>query len=74
MKKESVQIIDSHVSHLKVKAPLLMFSISSGILSNMTTSFIKGVSEQVANDGLMKCLALPMIYVLLPIVILTLVL
>lgn len=73
MKEESVQNIDSDVNHLRVKAPLLMFALGSGILSSMTTSFIKGVSEQAADGGLVKCLALPMIYVLLALVGLSLV-
>jgi hypothetical protein len=45
LSNESVTSIDKNMNHFKAKTPLLMFVLGSGILSSMSTSFIKGVSE-----------------------------
>jgi hypothetical protein len=68
LSQETVTSIDKDMNQFTAKAPLLMFVLGSGILSSMSTSFIKGVSEQVAGGNLMGCLKSPGLYILLVLV------
>jgi thiamine transporter ThiT len=51
-----------------VKIPLLLYSIGSGLLSSLVTSFIKGVSELINSKDIVDHLQRPMIYQLLALV------
>ncbi len=62
---EELNSIDPSKSHFRTKLPLLLFASGSGLLSSMTTSFIKGVSEQLNSDEGAQNLGRPMIYILL---------
>ena len=73
LNKDEVQAIDKSLSHFKVKIPLLLYAVGSGLLSSMVTSFIKGVSEMVNSKDIGENLQRPMIYLLLVMVILCLV-
>lgn len=56
-----------------VRVPLLLFPWASGLLSALTTSFIKGVSEQVNSEFIGDNFQKPMLYILLVLVAVTLV-
>jgi hypothetical protein len=73
LNKDEVKTIDKSLNHFKVKTPLLMFAIGSGLLSSIVTSFIKGVSELVNSKDILDHLQRPMIYLLLVMVILSLI-
>ena len=42
--------------------PLILFPWASGLLSGITTSFIKGVAEMVKGESLVSCLTHPLLY------------
>ncbi len=73
LNKDDMKAIDKSLNHFKLKTPLLMYAIVSGLLSSIVTSFIKGVSELVNSKEIVDHLQRPMIYLLLVIVILSLI-
>ena len=53
--------------------PLILFPWTSGLLSGITTSFIKGAAEMVKSETLVACLTHPLLYVCLAICTVTIV-
>jgi hypothetical protein len=46
---KSIQAIDSTVSRIKAKTPLLLFTFGTGLLSSLSAALVKGITSQIAN-------------------------
>ena len=53
--------------------PLILFPWASGLLSGITTSFIKGAAEMVKTETVVACLTHPLLYVCLAVCAVTIV-
>ena len=63
-----MQEIDPDFSKSIIRLPLFLYPFASGLLSSMTTSLIKGVSELVNSRDFVDNISRPMPYILLVLV------
>lgn len=71
--REEVVMVDQKFNRNIIRLPLLLYPWASGLLSSLTTSFIKGVSELVNSAEIMENIQRPQIYVLLILVVVSLI-
>lgn len=65
LKEHEVQEIDPEFSKNIIRLPLLLYPLASGLLSSITTSLIKGVSELMNSSEIWENVQKPMPYLLL---------
>ena len=68
LSEQSVITIDNRITKMTSKHPLLLYAAGSGLISSLSTSFIKGVAEQIGSGEVSSTLGRPMIYILLVLV------
>ena len=54
LNKEEVACIDTNFNKAVIRIPLLLYPWASGLLSSLTTAYIKGVSELVNSKELIE--------------------
>lgn len=73
MEEKEIQKIQPHFKKYKARIPILLFPWTSGMLSTMTTLFIKCVAELFQGESILYIISHPMIYICLLFVVCTLV-
>eukprot|EP00347_Sterkiella_histriomuscorum_P002196 403369096 len=65
--EQDLKMISPNFKKIWIRIPLILYPWASGLLSGMTTSFIKGVAEMMKNHDIMELVVHPLPYICLAI-------
>lgn len=73
MDDHEIKKISPNFNKILLRIPLILYPWCAGMLSGITTSFIKGAAEMVKTMDIISCLKHPLLYICLIICLLSII-